>query len=351
MLTLREMRLLRTLAVGTWGLLVSSSGVGSPETELQLDYNASVGCPTRDDFAQQLLGRSRYLDALKRTRVGIRVAPSEAGYTARLLLVDPDGNRVERDISGRSCSDVTAAIALIAAVTVDGAANLSTPSNALPAEAPAAANPAATPTPAPVDSANASAAPPEEVTQPTPTASSKQRPLPNNYSIGIVGGIHSEIAPTASPTMGLSGNYHPRTILGTPEYRIEALVGWSLHPVSIAFSNGTSDNARFLWIASRVAACPISLALATGSRLGPCALLELGLLRGSSSSGAASGPWFAPATVLDWSVQVKPLRLRVSGGAMFPIRPDSYKFKSGQEAHRAARVGLLAEFEMGWTFD
>lgn len=345
------MRLARAISVNLSALVVSSLGVAASETELQLDYDAPIVCPARDDFVQQLFGRAKYPDTLRRTRVVVHVAASQTGYTARLLLVDSSRNRVEREISGPSCSDVTAAIALVATVTVDGTANAASPSPVPPVVASPADDSTSTPTPASVDAASANAASSTEITWPPLTPKHKKPQLQSNFSIGVVAGVHTEIAPYASPTVGISGNYHPRTVWGSPEYRVEALVGWSIKPKTVQFNDNTSDDASFRWIATRVAACPFAVVVSGGSKFGPCGVLEVGALSGSTSSGESTGWWLAPGALLGWSVQIRRLRLRLAGGTLFPIVREHFKFRSGQEVHQAGRVGLLAELGLAWAFN
>jgi len=124
--------------------------------------------------------------------------------------------------------------------------------------------------------------------------------------------------------------------------------------VPVAIGNVRYGTARFYWIASRWLACPLALE-ARPLRIGVCASLELGLLRGLGwgdwGSLAENGWWLAPGAQLRAAVQLRRLRLAMTGGPVFPVVRDQFKFINDPEIFRAPRLGLSASIELGWTFE
>jgi hypothetical protein len=227
--------------------------------------------------------------------------------------VEPEGTVVEREVAGPTCVDVSAALALIAAVTLDGT--------------------------------HAQA----RTGLPVP-AIQKEKPRP--IAVGLVAGIYKAIAPEVVPTLGVSATYHDRTRFGSPELRIEALIArrpWQ--PVTGA--SGPVGDASFLWVASRLEACPFQAELAPIT-VGPCALFELGALQGKgrtpSGAGSGTGWWVAPGALLNWSVQADRVMLRLAVGAVRPLIRDYFRFSPAPDVFRPPSLGGMAEFELAWAF-
>ena len=155
-----------------------------------------------------------------------------------LRLVESGSAVVERDVGGPNCVDVSNALALITAVTLD-------------------ASPAATRTDFSV------------------TVKQKSTKA---FAIGPVAGIYKGVAPNVVPTLGLSLTYHARNRFGSPEFRIEGLFAESKW-ADVFDDRGFAGSSRFLWFASRMTACPLQLQVSFIT-VGPCALLEMGALEG-----------------------------------------------------------------------
>jgi hypothetical protein len=92
--------------------------------EVALDYQASPGCPSRAEFAALVEHGLRapsavtWVDSGAHPSVSAQVAANGAmtGYSAKLTLVDVEGQAADRVVSGAQCSDVTAAAALMTSV-------------------------------------------------------------------------------------------------------------------------------------------------------------------------------------------------------------------------------------------
>lgn len=294
----------------------SASAQGDPVT---LSYLAPAGCPNRQEFWRELVARSAHLaqtnPPASRLFIGAQISTANAQYVGRLRLADASGTFVEREVTGPTCVDVTAALALIVAVTIDG----------FVPKLRAAESTAVVPVPR------------------KPSAS---------IALGPIIGIHRAIAPRTVPTLGLSVAFSTPGQLGATELRLEGMLGLgSSQPV---FESGnTLGNARFLWLASRAVACSFQLS-AGPSTIGPCILFELGALRGKGSTAAGersnTGWWVAPGAALDGTLRTDPFRFRLTGGVVGPLIRDTFVFAPRPEVFRPPSLGLIAELEVSWIF-
>ncbi|HEY5960127.1 MAG TPA: hypothetical protein VIV60_26420 [Polyangiaceae bacterium] len=296
----------------------------------QLDYLAPESCPDRAAFFAQLVQRSQMLSNPEWHGgpfvIQVRVTTAGAEYTGQLRWSDATGVSNERIITGSRCSDVTIALALAAALRIDAFAT--TPPSAVPAAPPPSAVPA--PHQPNINRANA--------------------------LFGAVAGMHTGIAPTVVPTLGLSLALRDRTafggsVLSGASLRLEGLYGFSSWR-DVEFRDASYGHARFQWFAARAAGCAFQAATGPFS-FGPCATLELGGLRGSGKTTRGdrsdSGWWLAPGAVLDAALRAGPLWTRLAAGAVRPIVRDSFQFSEEPQVFRAPKLALVAELELAWA--
>lgn len=319
----------------------------------RLSYAGDARCPSRDDFAQQLLSRSQTIEALTQSQIRVTVVATEDGYLGRLDLVDPQGNRAEREFSGPTCSEITQAIALVAAVIIDGSTSADTADTGTNPAPPAIPATTKRDSPSLESVTNSADSQRTGVTpgKPNSPVAARTRPL-NPFSLGAIAGLHTAIAPEATPTFGLSIGYRPNGIWGSPKLRLGAVVAKS-RATTVTFDPTSIGEAEFLWLATRALACPITLA-GKAMQWGACSLLEIGVFRGSGSSAkgqeSSTGWWFAPGVGLDWSVQFDRIALSLTGGVVRPLVREHFKFQPNWEVFRAPNLGLLAEVGVAWTF-
>jgi hypothetical protein len=298
------------------GLMSWAEKAAAKESPITLAYDAPWECPDRDQFWRQLRARSTRLAKLTPEELGItidaRISGSYSLYRGHLTLLESDKSVVERDVGGPNCVDVIAALALITAVTLDAA----------PAHA-----------------------------RTDYSVTERQKKPGKRFAVGAVGGTDKAVAPNVVPTVGLSLTYHDRTLFGSPEFRLEGLFAeskWQRVPGVLA-----GADARFLWFATRAAACPLQAQVATIT-VGPCAILELGALvgEGRTAGGTTSKPglWLAPGALLNWSWQTEPIWLRLAAGGVVPVFPNTFRFNPKPEVFRPHGLGVTAEVELAWAF-
>ena len=282
-----------------------------------LSYEASSECPNREFFWQQLWWRSTQLASMQpRTQpvfIHARVLRYDGQFSGHVRLTDAEGDILDRDVGGSTCTDVSLALALMAAVSLDGML--------LPTQ--------------------------HHVRGPQRHQERRQ------WSLGLVGGLHKAIDINVSPTLGLGLTMRPRGHSDSPEWHLEALVAQG-DQLAIRDAVHPDGAVRFQWLAGRAAACPYQVRFARVA-FGPCAVLELGVLSGVASnvSGAKrnSGLWLAPGGLLNWSAQLAPVSLRLAGGGVFPVVRDRFILNPDHEVFRAPGFGLIAEVEAAWVFD
>ena len=97
--------------------------VAANDSPIALSYDAPWECPDRLQFWQQIRMRSARLIGSQPGQVGVvidaRISGSGSLYSGHLRLVESGGAVVERDVGGPNCVDVSTALALITAVTLD----------------------------------------------------------------------------------------------------------------------------------------------------------------------------------------------------------------------------------------
>lgn len=308
---MRGYQILAIFGLASWPLKAVAN-----DSPITLSYDAPWECPNRDQFWRQLRARSTRLSepsaGAPAIAIDARISGSYSHYSGHLRLLESNNSVVERDVAGPNCVDVSAALALITAVTLDSA---------------------------PVNS------PPDS------SVTARQKKAEKRFAVGPVAGIHKAVAPSVVPTIGLSVTYHDRTLFGSPEFRLEGLFAerkWQ--GVQGVFEGG---DARFLWFAARAAACPLQAQVASVT-IGPCAIIELGALEGEGrtpvGTRSETGWWFAPGALLNWSVQAEPVWLRLAAGAVRPVIRDTFQFKPKPEVFQPPSLGLTAEFEVVWAF-
>lgn len=280
-----------------------------------LTFEAPWECPNRDHFWRQLRTRSTRLSEasppIPTVRIDVRISGPFSNYHGHLTLVGPENSVVERDVSGPNCVDVTAAIALMTAVAIDGL----------------------------------------RVTSPTRGSATQQQEDDARWGLGPVAGIHSSLAPAVVPMLGLSLAHHDWGGVGSPEYRLAGMFAWSGWR-GVFDDNTRVGDARYFWLATRAVACPYQFRV-TSVTFGPCAQVELGAIigEGKTSQGVDSktGLWLAPGALLNGSVNVAQVWVTVAGGAVFPFVQNAFRFRPKPEAFRTDTIALSAELGLAWA--
>lgn len=92
---------------------------------VQLEYSVAPACPDEAAFVRDVRARAPRFDvgaaaSARSWRITARRdADSEGSFTGRIAMRDAGGRETVRDVSGATCREVIAALALIGALTVD----------------------------------------------------------------------------------------------------------------------------------------------------------------------------------------------------------------------------------------
>lgn len=284
-----------------------------------------TGCPN-DTFALQVLRRvpSAKLAAPNEPALSMQVRLStEPGIVrGRLTLQESNGFVTERDVTGASCAEVTAALALIAAVFLDPNAT---------ADQPPKVPPRAEPQP---DSAEARGV--------------------WRVGVGPAVGVHGATAPRFTPGLALVVQAALERDRGlSPLFSVSLMRGLTSR-VEVQTSVATL---RFT--AARLQACPVAWPRAGNLRFRPCGLIEAGVLDAAGTETSdpqrVRAPWLAPGGALRAELNLSTiLMISLDAGFVVPLfRPEFYFDPDAPETvafevpptGSTGHLGLLARFE------
>lgn len=312
-------------------LFVSPTVARAAHGNVQLAYRVPAECPNRASFASALSARSTELafrqDGSNRL-LSVLVLETEHGYRGKLVLFVEGTPSFERVLEDRQCAALTEALALVAAMELN---------------------------------------PPERT---TPPSESRSRVAPNQqwkadtrdlgspgdpahltaWSLFVLGGVQTAPSPEPLVTFGLGG---AATRHRTQHFSLSLLYGQS------GYGDYATGEVRFRWLSSRFVGCPLGVARGHVA-VHPCAVAEVGLLRGEARSIADStnrnGLWLAPGLGLLGSLSTGEFSIDALLGLVRPIVRDRFLFagaapaEPSQLVHRADPIGLVSELRLRWAF-
>jgi hypothetical protein len=276
----------RTLAVALLGVPGAAlAAPGEAELGFSLRYDPSPECPPRADFEQAIVSRAGGAAVVSpgsaTMTFDVELSSSASGTAAVLVTGLPDGTRSRRDVTAETCAEAVSALAVIAALSLNGyrEAKSGSPPDTIGTGAPSArpAEPPAPPTePAPASPARDTGA---------PLASSEQ-PVSAFRPGAFLGAVwESAVAPSAP--LGAS--------LGVEVEMPRSGVFWpTLRGSVLATLTGSVDrdegSATFRLFAARLGFCPLGWGNAAGPSLHACVELDAGKYSASGSGDAIEGP-------------------------------------------------------------
>lgn len=285
-------RLLRATVVAI-ALLEGSSAIAATP-RVRITYTAPEGCPDEASFVAAIGAQSRPFERASPSAVRVRsldaaITRSTGGFSGVLRVKEADGKASERAVRGAACDDVTSALALVAAITID--------TGPLPPSAP----------------------PPEEPEPPIPSIAPRW---------GVAAALHGGafFAMTPSVAIGVSPQIEVSPPVGTP---FEVRLGFTFAAAPRAAT--ITGSADFYWLAARVEATPLSFTrapLAMGLVFGADAGAVLGRGVGAWLGRELWRPWLDLAVGLRGSgMLTSRLGIELSGGMLVPITRDTWVFE------------------------
>jgi hypothetical protein len=249
------------------------------EEAVRVAYTAPASCPDEQVFIQQVRGRTQHgrfagPSELARTfAVTLAELSHDQGFSGQIEFIDVDSPRSQRRVTGATCDEVVASLALILALSIDDRVALSTEGAPAPA---AVATPAAQPRP---DAA------PAVVASRTEPAPHRSAPLALGWQLGAHAAALSWVAPKVAVALGafLELDSRPR--------------GWSAR-LSAFDARQTAGNdlgqAKFVTDWLRAEFCPVSFRAGAHGSLAPCAAFDAGVLRASGSGSGLKDSFSKP---------------------------------------------------------
>ena len=351
------------LASAAWA---HASAVDADEPlPVALEFVGPPGCPDAAEFQRRVEARTSQFRAAtgapgeraRHLRAEIELAPD--GARGRLVLVKPDGHTAQRVIRAPDCRQATDAVALVAALAIEGDSigEPEAPSSAAPADssgssasasASASASSAApaltVPAPPPAPPPPVSPAPPPAVAPP-PSPRSIAPVLPSEAPAG--GGIpsrgHARWTFEASADGFAAFGVAPAPLFGLAVFAGAALVPVGLPPFSLAPSfrvafvgglprsfPGPDGTATFALVSGFAEGCPLVVRVFSArAALRPCVAGEAGAILASGSDTtnqqSKARPWGAVGLDGRFDVSwIGPLVIDASAALLAPVVRDRF---------------------------
>lgn len=249
--------------------LLAPASALAQEEPIAIRYDASETCLSESEF---LAAVRTYTTRWKRVAletsavrtIVVRVAANASGVAGRLTVKSPSGAISEREILGPTCVEVSRALAVIVAVTIDPASGTAGAMKSSPpsAEVRVPSRPALR---APRERAPASHG---------PRASEDPR-----LSFDARVETTSVVVRGALPGIGISAQLDLPEVRPFDFLRLEPTFGLGLRqslPKERSFPGGSVE---LLWTAGHARICPLRLSPVTAVRLSPCAEANIGAVR------------------------------------------------------------------------
>lgn len=275
-------------------ILSGSSATALAAPRVRIAYRAPEGCPDEAAFVTAVAAQSRPFERASRSAVRVRsldaeIARSTGGFEGILRVREADGSTSEREVRGAACDEVTSALALVAALTID----------------------TAPPAPSPP--------PPDE---PDPIAP------PSARRWSVVTALHAGafFAMAPSVAIGVSPQIEASPPVETP---FDVRLGFTF--AAAPREETAVGSADFYWFAARLEATPLSFSrgpLAMGLVFGADAGAVLGRGVGVWLGREQWRPWLDLAVGARGSAMITPsFGFELGGGMLVPITRDTWVFQ------------------------
>ncbi|HXK18802.1 MAG TPA: hypothetical protein VNG33_13420 [Polyangiaceae bacterium] len=322
--------------------------------QVQLQYVSGQGCPSRSAFVDEVAARIRrpieWVETKPAFLISVTLEQTDARATGRLEVVHSGSEPTRREFTASQCSEVSSALALVTALTLDPNARTEP---LPPPSAPAAEAPPPAPAPAAPPVAPSPPAPPParraEISPPAPTSAREK----SGYVawLGPASGVAGGYASAPLVTFGLSLGARVASMGPlAPSLQLTPLYG------KTGATGPSAAGGTFAWAMARLEACPSQFPLAASLALVPCAAGEVGRLS-ARGSGAQIEPvsqdrwWVAGGVTLSLHLALGRWFARLGGQALLPATRDEFVFfNPDRSVHQATFVygaTLSVGFELG----
>lgn len=317
------------------------------EEAVRFQFAAPAECPDAAVFTARVRertsrGRLAEPGELARTfNVRVTIAPS--GFAGQIEFLDDNGAAVNRRLSGEQCDAVVSSLALITALALDATLRETEPE---PQSAP------------PRHDAAPKVAPPPQAAPPRFEAKTPPRaPAPSSLRarLGFGGAVGTSLHGPEHGLLALQSSLLAQLEWGNgPALRLAA----HLDQQELTVDAGRSAELRILAIETSV--CPLQLR-SDGAALYPCAVIDLGSLRGEGKLGdnltSANGEtiiWASVGAEVRGMVEsaTLPIWLELRAGVGFPlVATHRFVFRNPQAlVYQVPHVAGVAGLSFGVRF-
>jgi hypothetical protein len=296
-----------------------------------LDYRPVEGCPGEYTFRAQVQARTAKLILSPTPANGaasdqgvyeVRLRRDPGGYSGALEVKLPHATPTHNELSGPTCDEVVAGLAIAAALGVEVE------------EIPVLPKP-------PADQ------PPTAETQPlAPSAAVSQSADRDREDRGWLLALSPAerfgYGPSAAPGLGMWIGHRTRS-LGW-QAQVAAARGGDVEPSNV--------NLAFWWLAAEAELCLEVPPASQGLRILACGSLEAGIVRGMASTDETSTrPWVAPGVVLRLHAPLGRFFFEPTFGVRAPLIRDRYWIRPAVEAFRVPAATGEASLAVGFHFE
>jgi hypothetical protein len=369
-----QMRVIRCAPLQAFGVAVSIAGPllvaplargAEPSLHGSLRYEADLGCPDEAAFRRQVRSRTERLtwvsgEADRRFTATVLSRGEE--FFGRLDIQTREGIRSSREVSGTTCDEVVAALALIAALAVDPKALTQSPAE----PALAVGDQELTPPPGPErPNLDVPAQPPAPVSTELHVSDTSSDAMPEVARAATAAddrqgwrtqlGAGAGVATGVFPTVAWLASVFVQTSL-------EQRRGWSpsirLTVSGSARQSYPADHGQtqYQWLFGTLDACPLLVRLGSSVHVRACAFAEVGVLladaREFDHTQAHTSEWGALGLLgrIAWSAG--PWRFEGALGPRFALTRPSYfvELPALTKVHQVAVIGMAATTSIGFLF-
>jgi hypothetical protein len=309
-------------------------------------YEARGECPEPAAFIDQILLRTHRARLARTDEPGrtflVTVVAGREEIEGRLVIRALDDTTTTREVTGRTCREVAAALALVTAVAIDPESSR---------EMPPAPPPPSEALPPPSEPPAVVPAEPSRRGAPAPGAGSARW----SWAAGAAGGVRGSVAPVPAAAAAIFGEL-------SRVDRVRSGAPWALSALRLSanfartgwLTSGPGE-ARFTWVALDLQACAFRLQVGASLQIQPCLSLEGGLLQGTGRIARAkttTRPWIGVGPLLGVTLPLSRVWfLEAEGGVTLALERDTFIFEEPRsKVYRAPLVGGTAELGVGYRF-
>jgi hypothetical protein len=272
------------------GTIALSALARADEPPIDLAYHAYEGCPSEQQFVDQVVGRTAKTELMSeraRGRKFVVTVTTQRKDTLGKLEIAAGGATAAREVKGLNCNEVVSALALFTALAIDPNASATPVASREETSAPAA-------NAAPAVSAPVFVPKPPDADEADRESATSRRDATAPGAKVLLG------ARGAAQGAFDGGSATPSTALGAGAFVHGFTPGFGSYRLSAAyFSKNDVSTATFRLFSARLDGCPAEIRLAHGVALEPCLALELGRVKASAketpllTSSSAERWWLA----------------------------------------------------------